>query len=270
MGLSPLTIPTQPPELEFLDGKYPLASPVAYECLLQFYLQDRSATYLNGLLNETLLSTFIDNTQTGGGFSWTSPPTNGSLIQNYTVTSTSLQALTGFLKTFFAGNASLIGPFGTLPATPQYSSPQMQPVVNAMNHSINGFPEVMDNMAASLSQALRQLPYLPSAASGNASSTYVYVEVRWAWLSFPITLSLAGLILLVLVVLETHKSRLSPWRNNVLAVLFHGFDSSPQHTNKLERENNMKTFARTLLVELKEHGDGDRLVTAAKQHAEAI
>ena len=61
---------------------------------------------------------------------------------------------------------------------------------------------------------------------GHAYSKEPYVEVRWAWLSFPVTLVVIGLLALIATVWETHQHRMPLWRSSPLPLLFNYQDDS--------------------------------------------
>ncbi|EMC98955.1 hypothetical protein BAUCODRAFT_22266 [Baudoinia panamericana UAMH 10762] len=182
IGLTPDGLPAQPNgSISFLQNGWTNAKPVAHECLLQYCVRNITANF-NGTWNEIVESTYTDQSATGigtDGYEITLPASmqHEKPAVNYTVTQMSSSALSSWLAGFLAiGNGSVTRSSSGATngqATPYYSTTQMSVLANAMNSSYNGFPDVMDNLAASLTQALRQLPYQPSQAIGQAC----YAEV---------------------------------------------------------------------------------------------
>jgi hypothetical protein len=59
--------------------------------------------------------------------------------------------------------------------------------------------------------------------------------------------------------LETRRSRLVPWTNNILAVLFHGLDVRPGEHGMKESERDMGQKADGWWDQLRDDGDGGQL-----------
>lgn len=239
------------------------APPVAWECALRFCINKMQSSFENGTLTENLLSTWMDDTQVEPKWhNWSSAvevnfrPPNSS--QTFATNNNAWRAMEDYLGDIFYGN--ITGIAGVAPfKTPLSSSPIMQAIYMAMNTSSTGFPDIMDNVAASMSQSLRKLAYQPEPVKGAAYGMDGRFKVRWEWLSLPIFELLASLALLIAVMLETRKSGLTPWTNNILAVLFHGLDVRPGGHAMTESESQMEAKAKGLWVNLVDEGDGGQL-----------
>lgn len=255
IGLSPFGVPTQPEEST--DAHYPMALPVAYECLLQFCALNMTASQTNGTLQEQISSTYIDNSQNGTSYEL-SPCTGPNCA--FQVTDQTLQATSSWLASFLAaGNASIEG---QLLAVPNYDKPELGPVINAMNASVSGFPGLMDNVAASMTQTLRTLPYQGEGWIGSSHYPVTHIQVHWRWLIFPFALLLMSLTLLIVIATKTQQSGTAPWTNSVLAILFHGLDRQPRDQGSRRRMDLMENSAQGLMVEFQRDHGGGHLVLA--------
>jgi hypothetical protein len=272
IGPTPGTIPREP---DVNDTKADLAQfyapPVAYECLLQFCVRNMNATFVNGTLHETEISTFVDQNQVTGkrpGPNDTAPPYTlqpPGAPSDFIVEDLALGTTSRWLSDILRGSAthrdgSL---FNIQSSPPRVSSDIVQSVYLAMNKSRTGFPDLMDKLAQSLSLSLRDIPY-QSKAPGTSFSVGNHAVVRWPWLILPGVELVVSLVFLVIVMLETRKAGLMPWTNNPLAYFFHGFDERPLCGNDFKTQSLMEREARGLMVQFRKHDEGGRLVVVDK------
>jgi hypothetical protein len=110
-----------------------------------------------------------------------------------------------------------------------------------------------------MSQSLRKLSYQPSPVKGAAYGIEGRFRVKWEWLALPVFELVASLTFLVAVMLETRRSGLVPWTNNILAVLFHGLDVRPGEHGMKESERDMGQKADGWWDQLRDDGDGGQL-----------
>ncbi|KAF2815304.1 uncharacterized protein BDZ99DRAFT_378589 [Mytilinidion resinicola] len=267
VGASPGTIPTQ------TDANYTsdpmtgrlFTSPVAFECLLQFCVRNMRAEFINGTLSETEISNWTDQNQpppnAGNNLDVTLQPPRSPTA--FVATGEAIEATGNWLSRLLVGNAT-ISPSGNHwdLVTPAYSSDLMQSFYMAMNSSTTGFPDLIDNLANSLSLNLRTIPYQPPRVPGKAFTSTSHAVVTWQWLILPLFELVGSLAFLIAVMVETRKRGLVPWTNNVLACLFHGLDERFFGWHVLESEEAMEDKARKLLIEFKPNQDGGRLVVA--------
>jgi hypothetical protein len=269
IGLSPGKVPPEPdsdstPASMTGDG---FGSPVAFECLLQFCVQEMRAEFRNGTLNETVLSTWTNNTQVSPGLinvlnadTVLQPPDSGDI---FIATVEAVDGTSKWLNYLLTGNATIFTNSDVINLESVGTTQSaLEPFVIAMNNSATGFPDMMDNVARSISRNLRTITYQPPPVSGLAFSPTTRATVVWAWLTLPFFLLVAGLVFLVVVIVETERKGLVPWTNNVLAALFHGIDKRSSDHQARETEYVMEEEARALLVEFRPHEDGGRLVAA--------
>jgi hypothetical protein len=152
------------------------------------------------------------------------------------------------------GNFTILNQFNVA------SSTLMNLVLQEMNSSATGFPDLMDNLANSLSLSLRNLSYQPRPAPGRAFTHVIQAIVTWEWLILPAFEILASLVLLLLVMHESREKGLFPWANDILATLFHGFHTSFPGRQAQESRNDMEMESCQLLVEFVPHDDGGCLI----------
>jgi len=101
----------------------------------------------------------------------------------------------------------------------------------------------IDTLLGSIVESLNLLnkQTYPTWVEGYAGSPGPHVHVRWAWLSLPLTLILAGTALLVWTMLDAKRNKYPLWKGSVLALLFHGLGSDqlrdrdiPDTTSRME------------------------------------
>jgi hypothetical protein len=269
IGLSPGKIPVQPDSdstVVPMTGEG-FSAPLAFECFLQFCVQEMRAEFRNGTLNETLISTWTNNTQVSPGLTNVlnadtilQPPNSGG---NFIATAVTVDATSSWLSNILSGNATITTNSGPISLESVRTSQDLvQPFVTAMNKSATGFPDVMDNLARSISRGLRTMTYQPQPVRGSAFSSTTRASIRWGWLALPFFLLVASLAFLILVMVETKRKGLVPWTTNILAALFHGIDKRSSDHHVRETEQDMEDEARTLLVEFQPLEGGGRLLVA--------
>ncbi|KAJ4860017.1 hypothetical protein T069G_05005 [Trichoderma breve] len=260
VAAAPGTIPEQPDQTKFdpdemVGDMY--AAPVAFECMLQFCVRNMSAVFVNGTLRETVTSTWTNETQGTlpqyEHYTFRPPHSN-----EFRVLGISKDSTADWLNSLLEGSAYSADVDSLEVAT---SSDLMQMVRIAMNSSETGFPDLMDNLANSLSLSLRSASYQPSPTHGQAFSPISHAVVTWEWLILPAFELVASLVFLVIVMMRTRKAGLVPWTNNILAVFFHGFDQRPIIDGADESETAMEKESDGLLVQFQAREEGGRIIT---------
>ncbi|PNP51314.1 hypothetical protein THARTR1_08071 [Trichoderma harzianum] len=260
VAAAPGTIPEQPDQTKFSPDEMVgdmYAAPVAFECMLQFCVRNMSAIFVNGTLRETVASVWTNETQ---GIlpqyeHYTFRPPHSD---EFRVLGATKDATADWLNFLLVGSAysSDVDSLGFAA-----SSDLMRIVRITMNSSETGFPDLMDNLANSLSLSLRSASYQPSPAHGKAFSPMSHAVVTWEWLILPAFELVASLVFLVIVMMRTRKAGLVPWTNNILAVFFHGFDQRPVIHGVDESETAMEKESDGLLVQFQAREEGGRIIT---------
>ncbi|KAH8727700.1 hypothetical protein GQ44DRAFT_770257 [Phaeosphaeriaceae sp. PMI808] len=102
-------------------------------------------------------------------------------------------------------------------------------------------------------------------AHGSAVKTETCIQIRWGWISFPISLVLFTIVFLAATIWKTKKSdhltrQHGHWKSSNLALLFGGLEDGLRHgTRVLEKRSDMNESARLLKVSLSLGDDGWRL-----------
>lgn len=130
-------------------------------------------------------------------------------------------------------------------------------------------PEIMANIAESITLYLRQESPNSTTASGAAGQQVTVVEIRWPWLILPVSIVLITTALLVAAVLSSKSdiSAVTSWKSSSLPFLFHGIrDWSHDEWEALcagefESSKHMNTMAAKMDVSLCEAvGRGTALI----------
>ncbi|KAM0451948.1 hypothetical protein ACHAPV_009763 [Trichoderma viride] len=258
VAAAPGTIPEQPDQTKTSDkmtGSL-YAAPVAYECMLQFCVRTMNATFINGTLHETVVSTWTNETQgiiPDNGHYVFRPPNSSD---EFRVLGETKDAMVPWLNYLLVGSA-YSSTLDTLISGS--SSDLMRMVRTAMNTSDTGFQDLMDNFANSMSLSLRSAAYQPAPTHGDAFSPVSHAVVTWEWLILPAFELIASLVFLVLVTLRTRKAGLTPWTNNILAVFYHGFDQRPSMSGVDDSESALEEESHGLLIQFQPREEGGRL-----------
>lgn len=239
----------------FFESFWYSTPPVAYECLLQFCIQERNATFNGSLLEETVDTWTNNSSPVPGDMGGESPYVfhSSKTGKVFEVSYNAASALGSFMAGLLVGNVTMLRNEENrddLWATARYSSNQIEAILQSMNSSNTGFHDFMDRMASSLTYSLRNLEYQSDPAQGQAYSATTFIEVRWAWLSLPFALILFSFIFLLAVIIQSSSRGMIPWKTDILATLFHGVDPRDLQTYQpLDRIDRMKEVADQLHVE---------------------
>lgn len=281
VGAQPGTVPTEPEEdwMATMVGKL-YAPPVAFECLFQFCVRNMRANFTNGTLFETEISNLTDQRQSKPS-SYNNNKTSyesietislqypGSATQSetrtlFTVSNSAVRRLRQWLQRIMDGNVMAYGltqEEWRLNRENFYSQALVQPIYTAMNQSTTGFPDLMANLANSLTLNLRALPNQP-LIQGKSTITTSQAVVTWSWLLLPLFELVGSLVFLTIVMIKTRSTGLVPWTNNVLAYFFHGLDERPFGGHVRESQHAMQAEAKDLLLEFQSNQHGSHLVVS--------
>ncbi len=91
-----------------------------------------------------------------------------------------------------------------------------------------------ENAARLMSNRIREIG--GSLAKGEAQHWDVYVRIRWAFLAFPVLVSIAGFIFAVGAVVDSRKLKLEPMKTDLLSVLVHGLDDGDRAELRKQKE----------------------------------
>ncbi|KAI0109699.1 hypothetical protein GGR51DRAFT_569932 [Nemania sp. FL0031] len=237
----------------------PSAPPIALECLLQYCIRTMNASFVNGVLQETVLSSWTDQSQgldSVNDLTLRSPRTGIEFV----VKNDAVSGMQTWLSPILVGD--VYDYYIKYLTAPIFSTPILESIYMAMNTSSTGFQDLMDNLANVLSFEFRTFKYQPPPANGTAFAPDSRAVVVWEWLILPAFELVATLFLLVAVILETKRKDLVPWGNSALAYIFHGLNQRPEGGSYRETQDDMEKSARELLVKFELYDNGGHLVVA--------
>ena len=132
---------------------------------------------------------------------------------------------------------------------------EMPPVVDALWNSTN-LTRTFDNVARSLTNQIRNSS--PNRHQGELQKWTLHVHVEWAYLAYPVTILVAGILYVILTIVESTRLQLPVWKESALPTLLHGFDDE---TQKLLREDGRAAQHRLLVRFERDEKDCMRLVS---------
>jgi hypothetical protein len=220
----------------------------AYNCSLYFCLQTYEGHTTRGVTHQRRSSTwasprFFETTDNPldppvpaqyYGFE-NVPPNMGILNPSaYIVDGYSLAALTAAVQPLLTGNATIYDPSNII----QYGSsgglntlPGLTQTVQNMLNSTTSLDRI-SAQAEQISDALTAYirTTLPAAPDARFAPTVLeektVIRVRWPWLSFPLTLLVAGYVFLGLTIWHTRRLRVRPWKGQRTAFLLAGVNDT--------------------------------------------
>lgn len=129
--------------------------------------------------------------------------------------------------------------------------------ISLANHS--NLVETFDRVADSMTTWMRNLGYAERPVAGTALLWVLHVRVRWAFMALPAVTNLAGCVYCLVIMFETRRLRLKPWRDSCMATMAHGIGDDLRERLRTAddgRRGSMKTEGRKLKVMLCDYGDG--------------
>jgi hypothetical protein len=109
-------------------------------------------------------------------------------------------------------------------------------------------------VARSMTNQLRNSS--PHPQIGTVQEWVIHVQVDWKFLAFPAVILSAGILYVVLSILESARLKLPTWKERILPTLLHGLDEEAQ---ALLREEQSDSRSIEKASKSKVHFDGDRL-----------
>ncbi|KAL8865305.1 MAG: hypothetical protein Q9174_006958, partial [Haloplaca sp. 1 TL-2023] len=96
-------------------------------------------------------------------------------------------------------------------------------IVQAIQSSIYEDPPrlnaLMDNLAVSMTNGLRNTSNMPAVATGVVTSFEVYIQIQWGWMVVPIATVMLSLVFLILTMYLSRYNGIPAWKSSVLAAL---------------------------------------------------
>lgn len=151
-----------------------------------------------------------------------------------------------------------------------YGESSGNPAILSVLNSTDDLGGLMDTIAISLSNRMRNVSSL--AVTGQAFSMQNYVHVRWIWLILPVALAPASMLFLTIVMWRSRTENIKIWKSSGLASMFHGLeDHTPRATERLDQQTEMEDVSRRMFVSLRRTDNHvERLVQRASLAAPSI
>lgn len=106
-------------------------------------------------------------------------------------------------------------------------------VMDALTNSTN-LTVTFDNVAKSITNQIRNSS--PDRHRGELKHWVIHVQVEWAYLAYPLAMLVAGILYVVLTILESRRLKMPVWKESSLPTLLHGFDDETQTLLRSESE----------------------------------
>lgn len=138
--------------------------------------------------------------------------------------------------------------------------------ISLTNHS--NLKETFDRVSDSMTTWMRNWGYAENPVTGTALLWVLHVRVRWVFMALPAATTLAGCVYCLVIMFETRRLRLKPWRDSCLATMAHGIGDGLREKLRYAddgRRGSMKTEGRKLRIMLSDYGDG-MMLRDEKEH----
>lgn len=250
----------------------------AEECMLYWCVKKYRSSVVNGLLNETLVATTSDGGDDVGALYHFKPPGSnasfeipvdglmnatttwgptypkGTINGTFLVNKNASNLITQFFKDTIEGEVTVNG-------DPNGDGHSTAPIVQRFQ--VGGLPSVFDMLALSMSTAVRGTGSDTAntaigadnvTVTGLSTTTVTYIRVRWWWITLPVALEVATILLFAMTLLEARRMRV--WKTSALAVMMHGVREEELRDEKVERCVDMEDVAMRKRVRLEKGVDG--------------
>lgn len=260
-GTSPYAFSAQTPFTTFahLQANSSVTYPPVYtgtQCALYWCVKTVQSTVSAGIYKETILATddyyVTDDPSNPGGISFTNPRLNAT----FRVSSSAQQSIIG------KGGVGVVLK-GWARATPSggdrlFSSDLMQGFSSYSNIS-----HAMDRVAISMTNRIRDLDTKTPVKKGETNGRQSFIQVRWMWFIYPVTLWTLSLIFLICIVVRTRdgerRKGMRAWGANPIALMFYGLDDDTRSRVVDGSWEQMEDLSERLWVKLETGKDGVKL-----------
>lgn len=228
----------------------------ATECAMWYCVQSYNSSVSDGKPTQKLLSSWRNDSaqpwQSSGLFY--RPPS--SLINpavdppTFKVERLAAEAMNSFMTEKLKGSGNITNSGST------FSSDIMQAI-----YTTNNLTSMIERLAVSMTNNIRKQNSSESdPLLGTTWKDETYIQVRWWWFSFSITLVGLSLIFLIGAIFETSQRQLLVWKSNNLAILFHGRGlilNGPLKELQANKISHMNEQAEDIMIELTQTSDED-------------
>jgi hypothetical protein len=132
-------------------------------------------------------------------------------------------------------------------AFPDVDSPG---VMDALWKSTN-LTSTFDSVAKSITNNIRSISSEQNV--GKTQTWVIHVRVNWAYLAYPISMLLIGIVYVICTIVESMRLRIPIWKESSLPTLLYGFDDDTRR--HLREQEESKTHANDVKVRFAFDGD---------------
>lgn len=238
--------------VEDIDSVYSNSTPFAKECVLYWCVQELNSAYSGGAYEEELISSFFNSTP--GPQPWVTTlieaPIDGPLYDYYytedvviSVPSETNQWSYGLsnmtMLLTVAAFDNVLPFFSTMDNTSDIVSTRLR-YYSAQNHEMrpdvnpwvpsNNITQHIERLAISMTNVMRSTSR--EQAIGGAYDAEVRVQVRWAWLTFPLIILVLSLLFLVLTIrrVSCEGGPATVWKNSSMPILIYSMPKDTQQS----------------------------------------
>jgi hypothetical protein len=90
-----------------------------------------------------------------------------------------------------------------------------------------------ENVARSITNQIRNSS--PDRLQGELQKWAVHVHVDWPYLAYPIFMLVAGIVYVILTIVESTRLHVPVWKESALPTLLHGFDDETQRLLRADK-----------------------------------
>ena len=262
---------------------WPNSTVTAEECVLSFCIQRIQSAVRNGIPTNSVqtmpatISTTTQPTSTPTGYTvgegplCDSPTTvlveSNSSLETYLIDSYSQDLIWFFLQPLTGLVASVHWNSSGHTATLVDDDIMTNDDASGWLHASTNLSQTFETIATAMTQTVRQNDGIKVA--GRIIEQVTIVQVRWAWLVLPLLNIILGSMFLVLTIVVTNKAKLPLWKEGVLPVLMHGFESTVDIKSIAELNTNtaMDDYAKYINIRLHEPANGRLALVTERSYA---
>ena len=230
---------------------------LAWECTLSYCVNTYSALVTDGDVEQRIEKTWRNNSAShsqGSDLIYNPPQSRINITadaSSFKVARLAANAMNSFMSKTFTGS----GGINSSSSGSAFSSDVIHALYNTQDYA-----KSIENLATSMTNNIRQQNDSGSSPfEGVAYKTETYVHVRWAWFSYPATVSVLSLLYLLGTIIESRNRDILIWKSSNLALLLHGqgLELSKSDHMPVNTLSEMSEMAKDIEIELIQTSDED-------------
>jgi len=238
------------------NSVYQNEPPLVHECMLTWCVQTIKSSYAWGVYSEEVVSTYLEPISESDAWPWetwdtpigtwyeytqnltltpskarSSGSSHGTVTSNiYHINNYTHSNVMNFFDDFFPSFYTTANN-STEPAL-RFMDYKNGPIVKTMHwnpwEQPNNITRHIERFALALTNAVRSSSS-KVMLQGDAYLTEPYVQIRWAWLTFPLVLSILSLVFLVSTIIKTSKDGATGvWKTSAMPTLIYALPKETQ------------------------------------------